>query len=156
MLDKDRWEDFRELRLEALKKEPTAFGRTYEEEAELSKNKWINSIKDYIFAIDNDQMVGMIGYKYSKQPKCEHNAEIVHIYVQEEYRGSGIGYELLKEILKTIYKKNFKKIKVAVNAKQKAALRLYKKFGFRVVGVFEKDMKNTENYDDVIFLEKLL
>lgn len=35
-LDDGHWEEYRELRLEALKKEPMAFSSSYEEELELT------------------------------------------------------------------------------------------------------------------------
>ena len=61
-LPADRWRDCRDLRLEALKNDPMAFGSSYEEEESLSENEWRIRIKNALFALLNDKPVGMIVY----------------------------------------------------------------------------------------------
>ena len=52
--------------------------------------------------------------------------------------------------------KNIIKISLNVNPKQKSAVRLYKKFGFKVVGVMKKDLFVNGKFYDELILEKFI
>ena len=153
----DRWEDYRDLRLEALKQDPNAFGSSYEEEVILSKDVWEKRIKDVLFALSNNKPIGMIVFIFDKKMKTKHIANIYGVYVKKEYRGLGIGSKLIKSAISKIMKnKTIIKIKLKVNPKQKAAVNLYMKFGFTVAGRLKKELiVNSRFYDDLI-MEKII
>lgn len=157
-LNTSRWKEFKELRLNALINEPTAFGRSYEYEKSFKSEEWIRILKTkgYLFAFVDDKVVGMIGYNYSNMKKVKHIADIIGVYVEKDFRNLKLGYKLFKEILKKIKSENFKKIKVGVNTKQIPALKLYQKFGFNIVAKFEKELKVNNSYYDEFVLEKIL
>jgi ribosomal protein S18 acetylase RimI-like enzyme len=152
-----RWKEFKELRLKALITDPIAFGRSYEYEKSFSHYEWKKILmnENFIFALVNNQLVGMIGFKSSNQEKTKHIAHIIGVYVDPEFRGMKLGYKLIKEIIKIIKRNKFKKISLGVNCKQKSALKLYQKVGFKIVGKFEKELKVNNKYYDEFILEKI-
>lgn len=85
-----KWKEYRDLRLEALKKDPTSFGMAYEDEICYDEKCWKGKIKNVFFAIDNDKLIGMIGYRFEDIFKMRHVAFIVDLYVKKEYRGTGL------------------------------------------------------------------
>ena len=150
-----RWNEYRDLRLEALKNDPTAFGSSYEEEFKLSKNEWKKRVKNVLFALLNDKPVGMIVYIFENKKKTKHIANIYGVYVKKWYRNQGIGRKLIENAVLLIKKnKNIVKINLNVNPKQKAAVKLYKKYGFKTVGVLKKDLYIGGRFYDELIMEK--
>jgi ribosomal protein S18 acetylase RimI-like enzyme len=156
-LNEDRWQDFRDLRLEALKTEPIAFSSSYEEEQLLPESVWRESIKDVLFAVSDNKPVGMVGNFRNNRIKTNHVCEIYGMYVRREYQGQGIGNKLMAAVLEEIQKlKGVTKIKIGVNPTQKAADHLYQKYGFKAAGHFKKEMCVNGIFYDEIYLEKFL
>ncbi|MBI1936020.1 GNAT family N-acetyltransferase [Candidatus Woesearchaeota archaeon] len=140
-LSPKRWKEYKNLRLESLRKDPTAFGSSYEEEIKLSEAEWKKRVKKTLFACYNGKTIGMIVYFFNKKEKIKHIANIFGFYVKEEYRNQGVGKKLIESALHFIMKnKAVVKISLNVNSKQKSALNLYKKYEFNIVGRLEKDL----------------
>jgi ribosomal protein S18 acetylase RimI-like enzyme len=130
-LPEDRWKEFRDLRFEALTRDPLAFGSSYEEDRALSEEEWKRRIKATLFAVSNDDPVGMVGYVFENKVKANHVANIFGVYVKRDYRGQGIGKKLIESALSTIEQnKKIIKIKLTVNPEQRTAMHLYEKYGF--------------------------
>ena len=156
-LPTNRWRDYRNLRLEALKKDATAFGSSYEEESKLSVAEWKRRIRNTLFALYNDKQIGMVVYVFNNKRKIRHVANIFGFYVKEKYRKQGVGKKLIENALSSIMKKReIIKIDLTVNSKQKSAVRLYKKFGFGIVGVLKKDLFVNEKFYDELVMEKFI
>jgi len=156
-LPSNKWKKYKDLRLGALKKDPTAFGSSYEEELKLSESEWKKRIKNTLFALDGNKAVGMIVYVLNKKQKIRHIANIFGVYVKKEYRSQGIGKKLIESALSQIRKnRNTIKIDLTVNPKQKEAVKLYKKYGFRIVGVLKKDLFVNKKFYDELVMEKFL
>ena len=156
-LPADRWKDYRDLRLEALKKEPMAFGSSPEEESELAEETWRKRIMDVLFAMDDDEPVGMVAYVFEKSVKFKHIAGIYGFYVRAGYRGQGVGSRLLEEALRRIrMNKAIIKVKLAVISEQREAIGVYEKAGFVVTGRSEKELKVGKRFYTMLFMEKVL
>ncbi|MBI2011554.1 hypothetical protein HYS91_02180 [Candidatus Daviesbacteria bacterium] len=58
-LNPNRWEEYKELRLQALKENPEAFGSTYEEAADKPDKEWksrlekVQKLKNYWMFLQN-------------------------------------------------------------------------------------------------------
>lgn len=156
-LPPERWEDFKRLRLESLKRDPKAFLSSYEDEAKLGKEVWQSRINNVIFATVNGKPVGMMTFLQRNRKKTEHISDIFAVYVNKDFRGVGIGEKLLKKVI-TLQKENPKvsKIALSVSSEQTAAINLYLKYKFNVVGVLEKEFKIDGNYYDELVMERLL
>jgi GNAT superfamily N-acetyltransferase len=95
-LPEDRWQDCRNLRLEALQKEPLAFSSSYEEEQATPENIWRQRIKNNLFVMADDKPVGIAGFFRNTHNKTSHVCEMYGVYLREEYRKQGIGKRLMK------------------------------------------------------------
>jgi RimJ/RimL family protein N-acetyltransferase len=156
-LDVNRWQDCRDLRLEALKNEPVAFSSSYEEEQVRPETFWQDSVKLFLFALADHQLVGMAGIFQNNRIKTNHFVEIFGVYVKKEFRGQGTGKRLIEAALAEIQKlPGVKKVKIGVNPTQKTAAHIYKKFGFKEAGRFKKDVYVNGKFYDELFLEKFL
>ena len=156
-LDEDHWQDYQDLRLEALKNEPLAFSSSFEEEQLIPESAWRQNINNVLFAKLDNMPVGMIGFFCNNRCKTKHVCEIYGVYVRREYRGRGIGKLMLDAALAEI--KNLKgiiKIKIGVNPTQKAAEHLYRKYGFKAVGRLTKEMCVNGAFYDELWMEKFV
>ena len=98
-LPDDRWKDYRDLRLEALKNAPSAFGSSFEEEEVLTEDEWKRRIQNVLFAVSEDTLIGMIVYAFNGRAKTRHSAEIFGVYVSAGHRGEGVGTRMLEHAL---------------------------------------------------------
>lgn len=92
-LASDEWETYRALRLEALKTHPTYFGRTHEESAAWSEDRWRQRIEEgAIFAaFDSGTPVGLTGVLPDPDDPEGKTAHLVHSFVLPTHRSRGIG-----------------------------------------------------------------
>jgi RimJ/RimL family protein N-acetyltransferase len=156
-LPADRWEDYRDLRLEALRSDPSAFGSSFEEEVTLTEDDWKRRIRNVLFAVSDDAPIGMVVCLFNDRPKTKHIAEIVGVYVGADHRGEGVGTRMLERALLLIRsKKKVVKVQLAVNPEQRAAVKLYKRAGFVVWGRTKKELKVGRQFFDMLFMEKHL
>jgi ribosomal protein S18 acetylase RimI-like enzyme len=156
-IDANRWIEYRDLRLESLKSDPTAFGSSYEEEKDMTEGEWKRRINNALFALSKDRLVGMIVVVFNDRIKTKHVADIFGVYVNKEYRNRGIGKKLIEGALKIIKRNlNVTKIKLTVNPEQSSAIRLYERFGFESVGRLKNELKVHGRFYDELIMEKLL
>jgi ribosomal protein S18 acetylase RimI-like enzyme len=157
-LPESKWKEYKSIRLRGLRSDSQAFGSSYEEEKKLQPNDWKRRISNTYFALSDDgRPVGTIVVYVENRPKTRHIANIFGVYVDKEYRGTGIGAMLLDRALSEISKKKgIAKIKLQVNTKQLAAIRLYEKMGFKSTGVLKKELRVNGKFYDELCMEKML
>jgi len=159
-----RWQEYKELRLQALKTDPSAFATTYQEDAAMPDQEWQDRLqnahgqKSYmLFAENEGRIVGMAG-ALLYQGKCvEHIATIVSVYVDIAYRGQAIAQKLMQGIMKLL--QNDKKIvhvQLTVNTENMAAIKLYEIMGFKRIGILEKEVKCGDTFSDSYMMVKVL
>ena len=100
-----------------------------------------------ILAKDKKKLIGCIGLR----PFRNKIAEMKRMYVDEEYRGKGIGEKLLKSFLEKARQLKYERIWLDTLPELKAANSLYKKYGFK-----EMDPYRYNPRSDAIFLELVL
>ncbi|MGD0478357.1 MAG: GNAT family N-acetyltransferase [Nitrososphaerales archaeon] len=155
-LPADRWRDHRDLRLEALKSDPSAFGSSFEEEETFTEDEWRKRIQNVLFALSDGRPIGMIVYVFDEGLKTKHIAEIYGFYVSANHRGEGVGTRLLERALLHIRKnKRVIKVTLAVNPEQRAAVKPYRRAGFVVTGRTEKELKVGRRFYGMLFMEKM-
>ena len=160
-IPKTRWKEHKELRLEALKKYPKAFGTSLKEELKFKEKDWNNRTwtknSDTVFALDNNKLVGMVAYFVVDRLSQRHIANVVGMYVKEEYQNQGVGKKLLEAIFKKIKERGgVTKIKITVVTTNKPALKLYEKVGFKKTALLKKELKINGKYYDEYLMEMLL
>jgi len=154
-LPEGRWREYRELRLEALKTEPSAFGSSIEEESKFAEDVWRKRIKSVLFALSDGRPVGLLSYVFEDRVKTRHVAHIYSFYVTPAYRGRGIGERLLERALAEIRRnRDAVKAQLSVNPHLRPAVALYKKAGFEVAGRARNELKIGHRYYDMLLMEK--
>lgn len=142
-----RWQEYRDLRLLALKEEPQAFGSVYKIELGQSDSKWQNRLKDYqegnqqwmVFARLDNELVGMVGAWQSSEDANNMQANLMATFVVLNQRGRGIGTKMLNILIDEIKRsKRVSVLKLEVNPEKESAVKLYEKAGFQKTG--EKQM----------------
>lgn len=125
--------------------------RKYQEKDKKSVKKLINSVLVEIFkkegslledldniqknyslflvAEDNKKIVGTVALKN----EGEGVGKLRRMYLQKEYRGRGIAQELFNNVLNYARKEKFSKIILTTYPKMKAAIKFYKKNGFKLI-----------------------
>ena len=73
------------------------------------------------------------------------NAEILNLFVLEEYRGQGIGKKLIDEVIKVCDKEKIDMLTLEVRVSNKYAIKMYEDIGFKVGTVRKKYYENKED-----------
>lgn len=155
-IDKNRWKEFRDLRLFALKTEKFSFLTTYEEDNKNKSSDWKRKMDTTIFAEVNGKLVGMAAYFFATKKRVRHIADILAVYVLPEFRGEGIAQKLFDYIIKECKKNKIKKIELEVFENNLSAKKFYLKNGFKVVGKLKNEFLVDGKYYDEIMMEKFI
>ncbi len=146
-------ENYRNIRLEALKNKPEAFSSSYEEEVEYSVEKYrsrFNNDHTYTFgAFEGENLVGTVTLICETKKKIRHRATIVAMYVKPDQRKLGVGKTLMTmAINKAKELEKIEQIYLAVTVGNEPAKRLYTSLGFVTYGVDRKGLKIDGTYFD--------
>lgn len=129
------WQDYKKIRLEALDKDPTAFGETKEKALAKEDNVWQSDLESspdkFIYLVKNKkELLGMGGA--DKRDKFGEDTWFVFgMYVSALVRGKGVGGKLLNSIEAEAKSRGAKKIVLFVSPEQSPAVGLYEKLGFK-------------------------
>lgn len=137
-LDKNDWGDYREIRLEALKNEPDAFGSDYSEYKNKEDSYWVDRLslsgeengRSFLCAVLDNNNFMSVGGAYQDE---NNEWNIIAIYTKKEFRGIGAGSLLLSRILEELKNRGIKEVFLRVNVERAPAISLYKKFGFKII-----------------------
>lgn len=154
-LTPEHWQQYRNIRLEAVKVDPEAFGNAYEEELALHEDQWCAFIGNMYFAMIDDRVVGMIGLLTNSGIRNKHRAQMISFWVYPEYRSRGIGTALITHIQDAARQKGIFKIDLNVMVTQSNAIELYQKNGFVVVGITRAYSYVNNAFLDAIIMEWL-
>lgn len=125
-----------------------------EEVAIINKyNKAQNSI--LLVSEADDQIIGMSNITQFNAAKQRHIAEI-GICLVEEYWGYGIASMMMEMMIEFAENSDVKVITLEVAQRNEAAIKLYEKFGFEIVGNLRKRLKVEGCYLDSFVMEKVL
>ncbi|MDF2636183.1 MAG: GCN5-related N-acetyltransferase [Pelosinus sp.] len=92
----------------------------------------------------NHKVVGLI--QYMLDWNLPEKAYMVGVSVDREWRGRGVGTELLKESFNRLYQDHIKEIELTVDANNVAAVTVYeKKLGFVIAELRENEYGEGEN-----------
>jgi ribosomal protein S18 acetylase RimI-like enzyme len=133
------WEAYRELRLRALESDPLAFGSTLQREQGFTEERWKErlagvppSLPSVTWAaVDTSgRFIGMVA-----AARVGSAFHIFAMWVAPEVRGRGIGGRLLDAALSWIDREApGGHVKLEVNSRQVAAVRLYRSRRFQATG----------------------
>lgn len=161
------FEEFSRLQQEALQQAPEAFGSDYESYQALSlldREQQFEALLhypyNYVLGVFVDStLVGMAGFscEYTK-PKLRHKGRIWGMYITPDYRGQGLGEQLLQRLLEIAKEDaHCEQVLLSVATTNQAAYGLYLKAGFLRYGTEYRALKLDEtHYVDEHLMMRLL
>ncbi len=105
-----------------------------------------NDMSRYFIALFDDKRAGYVGSWLTKP-----NAEILNLFVSEQYRGNQIGTLLMNEVIKVCLQEDIKMITLEVRPSNSYAITMYKRLGFTVSHTRKRYY---ENGDDALLMVK--
>jgi ribosomal protein S18 acetylase RimI-like enzyme len=143
------------IRLEALEREPQAFGSSPEEHRALTvgevaarisfdpENKFVTG------AFADERILATAGFFRDQGRKARHKGHIWGVYVARQARGRGLGRELMRAVLERAAGiEGIEQIMLSVVTAQSAAVNLYRSLGFESYGCERRALKIGERYLD--------
>jgi ribosomal-protein-alanine N-acetyltransferase len=121
-----------------------------------AKSSFLNDLlnqhaNNYVLSSQNDTE-GIIAYICLREILDE--IHLLKIAVNPDYRRKGIAYQFLNRCLNEISKKHFRTVFLEVRPSNAAALNLYRKTGFHVIG--KRPKYYTDTGEDAIIMRKFL
>lgn len=107
------------------------------------------------YAVLKDRVIGWCDIAPSKNPRLSHRGSL-GMGILREFRGNGIGSKLMAAALKKAKTFGFEKVELQVYTRNKNAIKLYQKFGFKKEGVIQHYRKLNGQYFDAILMAKFL
>jgi RimJ/RimL family protein N-acetyltransferase len=148
---------YRDIRLEALKQNPEAFGSTFERENEQPLS-WFEAVvgRSDIFGVFLDgTLVGIAGYVAQESSKQSHKAVLWGMYVRSAARNSGLGKKLVAAVLSHA-RGRVEMVQLTVVSENEAARRLYNALGFVEYGCERRALKQDGRYYDEVLMVNFL
>lgn len=136
------WSLYKSLRLSALKESPDAFGGTYEVARQHKDEFWQSRLRDLssrtdcpVLAQVDSEAAGLAWGKIN--PSDPETAHLFQMWVSPNFRGLGIGKELLHTVIAWGKSQCAKTIELDVTSGNSPARNLYSAVGFIAVGETE-------------------
>lgn len=120
------------------------------DEIERKKNEIKEGKTDYIVAVDNEKIIGMLKYLKSKDEEYKDTAEVQALYLLKEYQKKGIGTQMVKMAAKEMSKKNYKNMIIGC-LKENPSNEFYKKIGGKLIGKRDFVLDNKTYQENVYF-----
>jgi len=146
---------YRDIRLEALKANPEAFGSSYETEAAQPLSWFSDRLANssVLGGFRGAELVGIVGLVIQQGQKKAHKGLIVGMYVRPHARGIGTGRRLMEAIIK-LARHRVELVQLTVVRDNQRARRLYASLGFREYGMESHALKHDGRYYDEILMAK--
>jgi RimJ/RimL family protein N-acetyltransferase len=148
---------YRAIRLDAMKRNPEAFGSTYEVEAERPL-AWFAERQggaEIFGAFHAGELLGIAGYVPQQGAKTAHKAMLVGMYVHPGARNLGIGRRLAEAVIDHA-RPRIELLQLSVVSENEPARRLYARLGFTEYGLEKNALKQDGRYYDEVLMAKPL
>jgi L-amino acid N-acyltransferase YncA len=93
--------------------------------------------------------------RFNPRPAYDHVADF-SVYVEREWRGKGIGRQLLDRLIELAREIGFHKMVLSALAFNQAGIALYTRAGFSTVGMYREQGQLDGEWVDTLIMEKLL
>lgn len=126
----DDWQQIRAVRLAGLEADPSAFGSNLQRELAYPEARWrtwpVNAAVYLAQAAAGTVGIGMLRPLTGENADAEVNA----MWVVPEFRGTGVGRQLMEAMLESARAAGFQSVRLWVTAGNAAATTLYERMGF--------------------------
>ena len=120
--------------------------------------RWINNIKNLIplVAEYNNRIVGYASIYKFQHPRRKEIGDLA-IYLHQDFHNVGLGTAMMKKLLQLAKEHKMHKLELYVVEDNKAAVALYKKFGFKIEGISKDSFFGSDGkYHNMIHMGLLL
>lgn len=121
------------------KEELKIFGKSLGEKT-LYNEIMYNDMSRYFIALVDGKRAGYVG-SWLTLP----NAEILNLFVSEDFRGLGIGSSLMDEVIKVCNDNEIENLTLEVRFNNKYAIKLYEELGFKQATIRKKYYGNGDD-----------
>jgi ribosomal protein S18 acetylase RimI-like enzyme len=148
---------YREIRLDALRCSPEAFGSTFEAESARPIERFAERLSNCtVFgALRGAEIVGMAGFMGREGAKDAHKGMLWGMYVRADSRNAGVGRRLAENVIE-FARGRVELLQLAVVRDNEPARRFYASLGFVEYGIERKALKQGGRYYDEILMAKEL
>lgn len=140
-------DNYKKIRLEALRNSPESFGSSYEEEMNAPLKDWRKNGETIFGAFIDNELVAIAGLFIFKMKKMSHKGNLFGLYVKPEYRGKYIADSLIENIINHAKTKVIQ-LHLTCTTTNQAAVSLYKKHGFKIYGTEARALKLEAQFFD--------
>lgn len=153
-----------DLRLEALRDHPEAFGAAYEMHVGRPAEFWVDWLRERTseqaatlqIAVAGEALVGMTGLHRGRPPKGSHSGVIWGVYVRPDWRGSHLADRMIDACLEWARSRDMYVVKLAVVVSNTSAIRCYARCGFTVYGIEPQAIYHGGVYHDQLLMARLV
>ncbi|SIS47910.1 GNAT family N-acetyltransferase [Salimicrobium flavidum] len=125
------------------------------EQRQLIKKITEDSSTALIIGENEGEITGFIMLKGNELERIRHSAYLA-LGVKEEWRGHGVGKDLLRQGFKWARERGVSRLELTVLKNNRAALHLYKQMGFKIEGEKVNSLKIDGEYRNEYYMYKLL
>jgi ribosomal protein S18 acetylase RimI-like enzyme len=156
-LDRPDAGDYRTIRLEALERDPAAFGSTHAAEVGRTLEEFSRRLSSSVVygAYVDGRIVGMAGFKPCDGAREHHKAFVWGTYVRPELRRRGIARALMQAVLEGA-RAGVEQLTLSVVSTNSSAVALYRGLGFEVYGNEPRALKGDGGYADELLMVRFL
>jgi GNAT superfamily N-acetyltransferase len=128
----EEWQVLRDIRLDALREAPDAFGSTYAEQAASVEADWRRRISRggtffaYVPEVNGTEPAGLVG-GFQEKPGT---VELVSLWVRPHARGLGVGEALVAAVIDWARTRNASSVHLWLTEANRHARVLYERCGF--------------------------
>jgi len=138
-------EDFRRVRLDALRLCPDAFGAAYDDELKLHRSQFAERLVTPGFTryggFAGSELVGLAGLQIRSGAKEQHKAYLFSMYVDAAHRHTGLARRLVEAVIAGARDAGALVLQLSVTMGNLPARRLYQRMGFAVYGVERRSLR---------------
>jgi ribosomal protein S18 acetylase RimI-like enzyme len=146
---------FRDIRLEALRTNPEAFGSSFDVESAQPASWFSDRLGSSVIlgAFRDTELVGIAGFAVQQGRKSAHKGLLWGMYVRPNARAIGVGRRLVEAIL-DVARQHVELIQLSVVRDNAAARGLYASLGFVDYGLEKNALKQDSRYYDEVLMAK--
>jgi RimJ/RimL family protein N-acetyltransferase len=148
---------FREIRLEALRSNPEAFGASFDVESAKPVDWFAERLAsfDVFGAFHATDLLGIAGFAIRDSPKLAHKGFLWTMFVRPHARGRGVGRRLVEAVIDRA-RQSVEILQLTLVSENAPARRLYRSLGFVEYGLERRGLKvDGRYYDEVLMVKDL-
>ena len=141
-----------------LTEAPTSFGATLKDTESRDLSAFADWLENgHIFGVFAPDLVGSAAWYAEDDPKTNHRAKLISVYVRASHRGQGLLDLLLAAVIEDARAAGKMQIELDVTATNAKAVRAYERNGFVIAGRIPNALNHDGVFtDDFIMLRPLV